>query len=111
MDWRLHYLLVRTAVAREVLERLRAFAVDQRGAGSALTPEEADRLSSNVARVVKELSVGDKRGGVVNVFFSFCDIEAENRMVLDADEEVCTLVATVTVTEFLFEAKTSHFAC
>lgn len=91
MDWRLHYLLVRTAVMRDVLEKLRALVADRRQAGDArcgLTAEEAANLSCNVARVVKELSVGDRRCGVVNIYFKYCDFEAENRVVPDSNQEV-----------------------
>ena len=97
MDWRVHYLLVKSAVAEEVLKRVREF-VHARCANAELgkeegllTPDEAKTLSQRVALVIKELSVGEERKGVVNVYFTECCLDLDNTMVLDVDAQVLLL--------------------
>jgi len=81
MDWRLQYLLVKKVVAREIVQKMKSLGINE------MTQEQCATLARNLAKLIRALSVGDKRKGVVNVYFSWCDIEEEHRMILDLDEE------------------------
>ncbi len=85
MHWRLQHLLVKQKVAQDLLE-------DIKGMKTPLTKEQVQILSKNAAQFIRDMTVARKSNPTVNVYFSWCDIEEEARMVMDLDDEVGDLL-------------------